>query len=174
MDILPIEPICTGNNLLDTVFKQLLRNSGEEIIENLTRKLAGATSPWQLLQIPVEILTYTICKLIEADETFAYGMGKLSSFVTAATVGFCVGRPLGAATSLVFWVVGEIVAWLLRKVIDELFDNRVNVKKLCIGIKNFLNSCLLAGETWVKALITAIRDSIERAGLMPTLTGITL
>ena len=169
--------IKTGNEMMDSVLKQLVKILGAEMSENLARKLAGTTSPWQLLQIPAEIITYAICKLIGKDETFAYGTSKLASFATAAGVGLCMGGPGGSMISVIFWFAGEIVAWLIRKLFDyassggyskRFGDSQteallkgigINVKTLALGVWNYLTAIVKSEARWISSLAKAIENN---------------
>ena len=165
-------------DVLKAVALQLVKNCGEELAENLARGLAGAVSPWQLLQIPVEILIYLICKLAGSNETFGYGLSKLASLVTAGAVGVVVRGPVGLGTAVLFWVLGEIAAWIIRKLVDFVSSGKysekfgesqteallktiwVNVKKLAVSIGNWLNTLLISGCSWIKGLLSS--PSAER------------
>ena len=114
----------TTEATMKAVLTRLFQNCGEEVIENLAQAANGAFSPWQLIQIPVEIAVYGICKLFKKDEKFCYDMGKLASFITAAVAGGAVGGQAGFGGAVLFWVVGEFVAWVIRKLLDYFSSGR--------------------------------------------------
>merc|ERR1712130_1096342 len=75
--------------------------SSSEIKKKMMNALKAAGSWWQLLQIPVEILTKNMLEQVGYDDIEAYGGSKLASFITAAAVGNIVvpGGP-GLAASI--------------------------------------------------------------------------
>jgi hypothetical protein len=83
----------------------------------------GAFSPWQFLQIPVEILTKQLVKAHgfktytpEERNAFAYALSKVTSLTTAACVGLVAG-PFGVLGGVAFWIAAEAVSYFVRKVI---------------------------------------------------------
>ena len=99
--------------------EQLLPKIGGEAIELLASNsefISGTFTLWQLLQIPAEmIVTYAIRAVHPEKKDLAYGCSKLSSCITAATIGGVVGGgPLGALGGVAMWFAGELFSFLLR------------------------------------------------------------
>ena len=163
-----------GNKILDPILKKLIERlgGGEKVIEQLTRGMRSATSPLQLLKIPIEILSYSISKLMGADENAAQMVGTLSGIASAAGIGMWVGGPAGAVFSVVLHLAGMVVAWLMRKLFDWILVNVFPkiIAKLGLGespiaeilewigskvlnffvaIPRLIKSCIDEGEEWV-------------------------
>jgi hypothetical protein len=107
--------------------KQLVMTSSGEAIEAALCMFKGAFSPWQLLQIPVELLTKFLINRLgfksytpEEREAFAYGLSKVASLSTAACVGLVAG-PFGVLGAIAFWFAAEVVSYSVRKVILSYF-----------------------------------------------------
>ena len=68
---------------MEDIGTNLVVSASGEIVENLMNACRGAVSWWQLIQIPVEILTKIFLQKVGCDKIQAYGGSKLASVVTA-------------------------------------------------------------------------------------------
>ena len=99
----------------------------QEVAENGLSSLSkGATSWWNLLQIPMEIGVKILLRsnLIGCTELEAYAGSKLASMGTAAAVGFRVGGPLGALGSTGLWLLTEVISYFISIGMEEAFGEK--------------------------------------------------
>ena len=100
--------------------KEFLGISGarvsQEVAENdLSLLSKGATSWWNLLQIPMEIGVKILLRsdLVRCTELEAYVDNKLVSMGTATAVGFWMAEPLGALGSTGLWLLTEVISYFI-------------------------------------------------------------
>ena len=108
--------------------EKLLIISSSELKKKMINALNGAASWWQLLQIPVEILTKNMLEQVGYDDIEAYGGSKLASFITASGVGNIIvpGGP-GLVASIALWVSLELLAFLIRKGLEKATGGKCNL-----------------------------------------------
>jgi len=145
--------------------EKLIILSSSEIKKRWLHGLNGAVSYWQLLQIPVEILTKNMLEQVGYDDIEAYGGSKLASFITAAAIGNIVapGGP-GLAASIALWVAAELISYLIRKGLEKATKGKCNlifgesqtellVKRIFYWTMTKLNAKVIADG--VKQVLTA-------------------
>jgi len=137
--------------------KDLVLSSAGEITENMLNACRGAFNWFQLLQIPVEIITKKLLKKNGWDKTAAYGGSKAASLLTSAGVGAMAGGPVGLAASVAFWIGAEVAAYLVRKCLETIFGDGY--------ISKF-------GESQTEALVLRIYDWFKCKIKNRTMSGI--
>lgn len=101
--------------------KSLVLSASGEITENLLNACRGTFTWWNLLQIPVELITKSFMESKEFSKIEAYGGSKLASVLTAAGVGSVAGGPFGLRASVGFWIATEIAAYIFRDLMERAF-----------------------------------------------------
>jgi hypothetical protein len=121
---------CAGfQNYMKDIGKQAFLTSSGKAMESGLRIAKGVFSPWQLLQIPVELLTKELVKAHgfktytpkEKDE-FAFALSKVTSCGTAATCAGLIAGPSGVLVAIAFWCAAEVVSYIMRKVTMTYFQ----------------------------------------------------
>ena len=145
---------------IDDLLLQLLEGDGKKFnVEELFKGMAGATSYWQLLQYPIEILTVNLVKIIGADEKFAITVGKLSSIFASAGTGLAMEGTSGLLMSILFCIVAGFVAWFITKLFAPTIDKLKTDKLLCgftvkmtdmlVSVMNYIYACKISADKWV-------------------------
>ena len=154
-------PIQTNSKVIDGILTLLLDNEGRILIaEELAIYMAGISAYWQLFEYPIEILAEALWGQMLADEKFALKVKNLSSPKFSARIGFVVGEPCGSIMSVIWWIVGEFVAWLIDKLLVRIIDKlqtadkslegvTVRVADLGISVMNYISVCARSNEEWV-------------------------
>lgn len=114
-----------GSTLIEEALKEsinLLRNAGGELVDRLLYEMSkGALTWWQLLQIPVELITRKLLETEWAKENInmdldrAYVLSKQASLGTAVATGGVVGGGApGMGGAVIMWIGAEVVSFTLR------------------------------------------------------------
>jgi hypothetical protein len=126
--------------------KKIVLSATGEIAERMMSACRGAFTWWQLLQIPVEVITSILIKSAGYDEIEAYGGSKLASVMTSMGIGTLIGGPFGLASSLALWIGAEVVAYLFRALFEKIYGDRFigffgesKTEKLVKRIYNWFN-----------------------------------
>ena len=119
-------------------------------------------SPWQLLQILVETLSYLFTELITEDEEFARNIGKVCSVITSMSVGgvvagssvvagsgaavVLVAAGMGATASTLLWIIGEITPVIVQWVAAKAYEGYECLSRM---VGQFLIKCISNGVEWI-------------------------
>ena len=90
-------------------------------IKYIAKSLEGASSWWNLLQLPVELIVRELMRWDEFTELQVYAGGKLASCLTATGVGTVHGGPHGCVISVAFWLSAEVAATLIKVMLSKTF-----------------------------------------------------
>ena len=115
--------------LTESPMKEWIKDTGSKIVlssfgewnENLMNGCKGAFTPYQLLQIPVEVITKLLLQKGGLDKLAVHGGGKLASFLTSMGVGLMATGPTGLAASIAFWIASEIASYFFRLLLVKLW-----------------------------------------------------
>ena len=144
------------------IIKKLFSKCGPKMLESISNGLIGAVSPWQLLQIPAETLSYLFTELISEDEEFARNIGKVCSVITSMSVGGVVAGTavaagsgaavvlgaagMGATASVLLWIIGEITPVIVRWVAAKAYEGYECLSRM---VGQFLIKCISNRVEWI-------------------------
>ena len=142
---------------LESKIKPLIQNAVEDIKENWANSIsAGAPfSWWNLIHIPVEILTKILLRKLGCSKLQAYAGSKVVSFLTAAGISFFTGGSLdGVLGSVAVWITGQVLAIVkvaLSKGFRKICSGSLKLGISSKGFTNILQAILKLGKIAVSS-----------------------
>ena len=177
-------PIQTRFEVINCILNRFHQTeSGKLAAEELVNGMAGATTYLQLLQIPIEIFSSTICKLIGTDADLSEAVGKLASVFSSAGIGLVMAGTSGLLMSILLWILSEFTAWFITKVLARIIGElqtenllegaTVEVVDMVVSIMNYIYACVLSADNWVTLMKEKSEELLRRnSGLAETLAPI--
>ena len=157
---------------------RLFKNCIPQILEKIGCGVIGAVSPFQLLQIPAEIMGYSVANRLGISDNSAWYVGKACSLGMAVIVGATVagsGVTVGAAACVVFgavvvggiaaaiiWLLGEVTSWLASKLLNWALQKiEIVLKIFCRNFGQVIGASLERGYECISGSSNSIKKKIS-------------